>query len=105
MRGMSARRARKGRHLQRDAAQAVVEVLGGSHRAPTIGAQVAMRRADDARIDADRLHAADALEGGLLQHAEQRHLRARRDVADLVEEERAAAGELEARRADELPRR
>ena len=42
------------------------------------------------------MRAADALERPLLEDAEQRDLRARRDVADLVEEERAALGHLEA---------
>ena len=32
----------------------------------------------------------------LLEHAQELHLRARRDLADLVEEERAAVGLLEA---------
>ena len=40
--------------------------------------------------------AADALELALLQHAQQLGLHRRRDVADLVEEQRAAVGELEA---------
>ena len=42
------------------------------------------------------LGAAEALELALLQHAQQLHLRAEVDVADLVEEERAALGHLEA---------
>ena len=37
-----------------------------------------------------------ALELALLQHAQQLHLRAQVDVADLVEEQRAALGQLEA---------
>ena len=43
-----------------------------------------------------RLVAADALEGPLLQHAQQLDLRALGNLADLVEEERAAVGLLEA---------
>ena len=39
--------------------------------------------------------AAHALELPLLQHAQQLHLHVRRQVADLVEEDRAAVGELE----------
>jgi hypothetical protein len=42
------------------------------------------------------LVAADALEAALLQHAQQAHLHGGADVADLVEEERAAVGQLEA---------
>ena len=38
----------------------------------------------------------DALELALLQHPQQRDLRLRRQLADLVEEERAAVGQLEA---------
>src|SRR5262249_16723974 len=55
-----------------------------------------VRRRDDA--DVDRLLGAPAEppELPLLQHAEQLHLRGRRHLADLIEEERAAIGELEA---------
>ena len=40
--------------------------------------------------------AADALEDALLQHAQQLHLHGQAHVADLVEEQRAALGDLEA---------
>ena len=40
--------------------------------------------------------AAQPLELALLQHAQQLHLRAQVQLADLVEEERAAVGQLEA---------
>ena len=43
-----------------------------------------------------RLVAADALELPLLQHAQQLDLHGRGEVADLVQEERAAVGHLEA---------
>ena len=43
-----------------------------------------------------RLGAADPLELALLQHAQQLGLERRRDLADLVEEQRAAVGQLEA---------
>ena len=46
-----------------------------------------------------RLALAHALERALLQHAQQLHLQVQRQVADLVEEERAAGGQLEAPRA------
>jgi hypothetical protein len=42
------------------------------------------------------LDAAHALELALLQHAQQLHLHLERDLADLVEEQRAAVGQLEA---------
>src|SRR6185503_8721375 len=74
-------RAERG-HFERDAAEAVVEVFAElaalDHRL-----EVAVRRADDPAVRADRRGAADALEGALLEDAEQRDLRARRDVADL----------------------
>ena len=47
-------------------------------------------------VDLDRLGAPQPLELALLQDAQQLHLRRQVDVADLVEEERAALGELEA---------
>ena len=49
--------------------------------------------------------AADALERPLLEDAEELDLGARRDVADLVEEERAALGQLEATAPRARPRR
>ena len=51
---------------------------------------------DDAHVDLDRLVAAHALELALLQHAQELDLHLQRQVADLVEEQRAAVGELEA---------
>ena len=56
---------------------------------------------DDANIDADRRRTSDSLDLALLQHAEQSHLHARGDVRDLVEEEGAGRGLLEA--AGSLP--
>ena len=58
--------------------------------------EVAVGRRDDADVDLDRLAAADALELALLQHAQQLDLHLQRQVADLVEEQRAAVGQLEA---------
>ena len=55
-----------------------------------------MRGGDDAHVAADRDVVADALEHALLQHAQQLHLHRRAHVADLVEEQRAALGDLEA---------
>src|SRR5207247_1719214 len=51
---------------------------------------------DDARVDRVRLAAADAQGLALLQRAQELHLDVRRDLGDLVEEERAAVGALEA---------
>ena len=67
--------------------------------------QVAVRGGDEPHVDADRLDAADALELALLQRAQELHLHLDRDLADLVEEERAAVGELEAARLRGRPRR
>jgi hypothetical protein len=56
------------------------------------GAQVAVGRGHDAQVDLDGLVAAHPLELALLQEAEQLDLGRRRDLADLVEEQRAAVG-------------
>ena len=47
-------------------------------------------------VDVDRSIAAEALEAPLLEHAQQLGLRHQRHVADFVEEQRAAVGQLEA---------
>ena len=57
-----------------------------------------MRRRDDAHVGLDRRVAADAIEVAVGEHAQQARLQFRRHVADLVEEERAAFGLLEAAR-------
>ena len=67
--------------------------------------EVAVGRRDEANVDADRLDAADALELALLQRAQELHLHLDGDLADLVEEERAAVGELEAPGLAASPRR
>ena len=54
-----------------------------------------MRRADDAHVGAQRLAPADALEGALLEEAQELALDVERQIADLVEEQRAALGELD----------
>ena len=55
-----------------------------------------MRGRDDAHVGAALLAAAHALERALLEHAQQLHLHVEAHVADLVQEQRAAVGELEA---------
>ena len=55
-----------------------------------------MGRGDDPQIGPDRRAAADRHELARLQHAQQAGLRLERHVADLVEEQRAALGLLEA---------
>jgi hypothetical protein len=72
----------------------VVEVLAKpalvDHRA-----QVAVGRRDPPDIDLERAAAADALEPALLQDAQQLGLQLGLELADLVEEERAAVRQLE----------
>src|SRR5437667_1954650 len=58
--------------------------------------EVAVRRGDEADVDLDRLRTPDPLELLLLQDAQQLRLKLERDLADLVEEQRAAVGHLEA---------
>src|SRR5689334_6334777 len=60
-----------------------------------VGVEIPIRRSDDAYVDPDRLDAADPLELLLLQCAQELHLHARRDLPDLVEEQRPAVSELE----------
>ena len=58
--------------------------------------QVLVRGGDDAHVAAHRVVAADAIELAVGEHAQQARLQVERHVADLVEEERAAVGLLEA---------
>ena len=57
---------------------------------------VLVGRRDQPDVDLERLGAAEALELPLLQHPQQLDLRREVDVADLVEQQRPAVGELEA---------
>src|SRR6185295_9497308 len=57
--------------------------------------QIAVRRRDDADVAADRGVIADTFEHALLQYAQQLHLHGQAHVADLVQEQRAALGDLE----------
>src|SRR5262249_22298613 len=57
--------------------------------------EVAVARRDDPRLERVRARIADALERALLEHAQQLRLELERNLADLVEEQRALAGELE----------
>src|SRR5262245_12189734 len=60
-----------------------------------------MRGGDNADIDLDALRAAEALDLTLLEHAQQLDLDVGRQIADFVEEDRGAIGQLE---APDLPR-
>src|SRR6185436_9666904 len=80
--------------LDREHGEPVVEVLAEpalvDHRA-----QVAVGRRDPADVDLEGAAAADALESALLEDAQELGLELGLELADLVEEERAAVGELE----------
>ena len=58
--------------------------------------EVTIGRGDQADIDVAGAFVADPLEITLLQHAQQLALQLQRDLADLVEKQRAAVGEFEA---------
>src|SRR6266849_6684445 len=60
------------------------------------GVEIAIRGGDHAHVYADGRAPTDPLEFALLQHAEQHDLGLGGEFADLVEEERAAVGQLEA---------
>ncbi len=57
--------------------------------------QILMGRADDADIDRNRLPAADPLDHAFLQEAEQLDLKRQRQIADLVQHQGAAVGQLD----------
>ena len=82
------------RELDREDVEPVVEVLAERLLADGLE-QVAVGGGDDADVDLDRRRAADPLELALLEDAEQLGLGLRGQLADLVEEERAAVGQLE----------
>jgi hypothetical protein len=92
--GVAAAQAQR-RQLDVHDVEAIIKVLAEAALADVLG-EVAVGGGDEAHVDLDRLAAADALEGPLLQHAQQLHLHGGRDLADLVEEEGAAVGLLEA---------
>ncbi|OPZ01793.1 MAG: hypothetical protein BWZ09_02644 [Alphaproteobacteria bacterium ADurb.BinA305] len=83
------------RHVQRYGRQAVVEILA---EAPLtdLGLEIAVGRRNHTHVDRHRSRATERAELPFLQHAQQFHLEGRRGLADLVEEDRAAIGLLEA---------
>src|SRR5207244_2581023 len=82
------------RERDRDDVQAVVEVLAEAPRLH-LGLEVLVGGGEDADVDLERAVAAHPFELALLEHAQDLRLRLERHVADLVEEERAAGGDLE----------
>ncbi len=103
--GMSPRRSRSGGSDDRKHVEPVSTDRRGSAPLPPRALQVAVGRGDHAHVDAQAARTADALELALLQHAQQLRLRLGRQLADLVEEQRAAVGQLEAATALLQPRR
>src|SRR6478735_6952020 len=77
------------RYLDDDLGQPVIEVLA-ELRLLDLRLEALVRRTDDAHVDRDLLPSADALDHALLQEAQQLRLQRRRQVADLVEEQRPA---------------
>ena len=75
--------------------QAVVQIAAES-ASVYLTIEVAIRRSNDANIDLHRLTPADTFELSFLKHSEQLGLHRRRHLTDLIKEQRAAIGELEA---------
>ena len=92
------------RQPQPDHVEAVEEVLA-EQPLPHARLEVLVRGGDHAHVRLDRRVAADAVELAVGQHAQQARLQVRRHVADLVEEQRAALGLLEAAAAHASARR
>src|SRR5204863_3481295 len=82
------------RDVQRDAVQAVIEVLPEA-AGRDLCFDVAVRGRDEAHVDRTRLDAADALDLARLDDAQERRLQLGRHVADLVEEDGAPRRRLE----------
>ena len=77
------------RHRDREHVQPVEQVLAET-AVLHVGDQVAVGGGDEPHVDLDRLLGADRLDLALLDGAKQLHLRRQRQLADLVEEQRAA---------------
>ena len=83
------------RQMHVEDAEAIEEVgaeLSGGH----LGVQIPVRRGDQTDVGLERRCTAESLELTLLQHTEQLDLHRGGEIADLVEEERAAGRQLEA---------
>ena len=91
---MSSGRSCRGGKIDLDDVEAIVEVFA---ELSLLGEpqQVAIGGGDDADVDLDGLRPADALESAFLEHAQQFGLHGQRDLADLVEKDRAAVRQLE----------
>src|SRR5687767_1332685 len=85
----------QGRKLDLDRIQAIVEVETGRAGLDEL-LQVAVGSANHARLNADGIVAAEALDGTFLQYPKQPDLQGSGQLADLVEEYGAAARGLKA---------
>ena len=77
------------RNRQRQHVQPVEQVLAERTALHEVE-QFAVGRGNDADVDLHRLAAADRLDGAFLQRAQELYLRRQRQLADLVEKQRAA---------------
>src|SRR2546422_10520009 len=89
------------RHFDREHAQPIEEI-GPKRTARNGRFQVPVRGGNDADVHLDRAWRAEALEFPFLENPQQGELRVGLKIADLVEEDRAAVGELEAAKAPGL---
>ena len=89
--GISSRRSRSGGHVNADDAQPIEQDLRGTVlRDPLLEVGVGGR--DDADVDARRARLADRHDLPLLEESQQLRLHVERQIADLVEKDRAADG-------------
>ena len=87
----------KGRNGHHGGGESEVEILpelAGRY----VGAQIAVRSRDDPHVERSVLRAADAAHATALERAQEPRLQVERQLADLVEEQRAAVGPVRTRR-------
>ncbi len=82
------------RHRHRHDGEPEIKVLA-EFPAGHLALQIALGRGDDAHVGLDRFVAADAAKLARLEDAQELGLHVEREIADFVEEHRAALGELE----------
>ena len=82
------------RHVQLDDLEPVVEILPEGAAGDPVG-EVAVGGGHDAHVDLPALVLADAPDLPLLERPQELDLHARRDLADLVQQQRPAVGRLE----------
>ena len=91
----SSRTVAQRRQQDRDDIDAVIKI-GAEFAALHRRFEIPVGGENKAHVHLDRLRAADALELAFLQHAQQLGLEGRRNLADLVEKQRALVGQFEA---------